>query len=98
MTTDLYSLADSVFDEKSFLQFLMALSADWEKASKIEKAKPSASFSSGALGWENGSVGAVFDAAASWGTASIDGLKHYEKPENHWRRAAHIIHAGKFYE
>jgi len=75
MTTDLYSLADSVFDEKSFLEFLMSLSADWEEENKMEKANQSASFSTGALGWENGSVGAVLDAAASWGIASIDGLK-----------------------
>jgi hypothetical protein len=98
MATDLYALADSVSDENSFLQFLQALANDWEEEQSLEITNPSSPYSSGALGWENGSVGAVLDAAVSWGTASIDGLKHYEKPENPWRRAAHIIHAGKFYE
>lgn len=98
MTIDLYALADSVSDEKSFIQFLAALAADWEEEQELEKSTPSSPYSSGALGWENGTVGTVLDAAASWGSASIEGLTHYEKPQNPWRRAAHIIHAGKFYE
>ncbi|MGZ5050174.1 MAG: hypothetical protein ACXWAS_03850 [Methylobacter sp.] len=98
MAIDLYVLADSVFDEKSFLHFLAALAADREEEQALEKSNPSSPYSSGALGWENGSVGAVLDAAVSWGNASFEGLAHYEKPQNPWRRAAHIIHAGKFYE
>ncbi|WP_200953083.1 MULTISPECIES: hypothetical protein [unclassified Rhizobacter] len=32
-------------------------------------------------GW-NRTFGALLEAAASWGEASIDGLRFYEKPEN----------------
>ena len=98
MAIDLHSLADEVNDERSFLKFVASLAADWEAERLIEAKNPSCDYASGALGWENGSVGAVFEAAAAWGEASIDGLPLYEKPTNPWRRAAHILHAGKFYE
>lgn len=98
MAIDLYALADEVSDEESFLQFIIALAADWEEERKIEATKPSEPYSSGALGWENSTIGTMLDAAASWGKASIDGMRFYEKPLNPWRRAAHILHAGKFYE
>jgi hypothetical protein len=98
MAIDLYALADSVSDEKSFLQFLAALAADWEEEQTLEKSTPSSPYSSGALDWENGSIGAMLDAAAAWGTSTVHGAPRYEKPENPWHRAAHIIHAGKFYE
>ena len=98
MAIDLHAPADSVSDEKGFLQFLAALAADWEEEQALEKTNPSSPYQSGVLGWENGSISAFLDAAESWGTASIDGLIYYEKPENPWRRAAHIMRAGKFYE
>ncbi|MDT4329116.1 MULTISPECIES: DUF7660 family protein [unclassified Methylomonas] len=98
MATDLFQLADTVHDEKTFLAFVEALHADWEDENEKERKTPSPPFSSGANGWENGSVGAFLDAAASWGKASSQGLSTYTKPENPWRRAAHILHAGKFYE
>jgi len=98
MAIDLHALAEQVNDEESFLRFLAAVAADWEEEREIEAAKPSGPHSSGALGWENGTVGAVLDAAVRWGEASINGLQFYQKPGNPWRRAAHIIHAGKFYE
>lgn len=95
---DLYALADEVDDEASFLRFVAALAADWDEEREIEAARPSSPYSAGPLGWENGTVGSVLEAAARWGEASIGGLKLYEKPTNPWRRAAHILHAGKFYE
>ena len=98
MAIDLYALADSVSDEKTFLQFLAALAADWEEEQALEKLNPSSPYSSGALGWENETLGEALDAAVSWGNATIEGLPHHEKPQNPWRRAAHIIHASKFYE
>ena len=98
METDLFQLADTVHDEKSFLDFVEALSADWENENEIENKISSPPFSAGANGWEHGEVGAFLDAAASWGKSSINGLATYTKPENPWRRAAHILHAGKFYE
>jgi hypothetical protein len=98
MATDLHARADQVNDEESFLRFLAALAADWQQEREMEAVKPSGPYSSGALGWENGTVGAVLDAAVRWGEASIGGLRFYEKPANPWRRAAHILHAGKFHE
>lgn len=98
MQVDLHALADSVTDERSFLEFLAALAADWADEQELEKASPSSRYTAGALGCENGSVGTVLDAAYRWGTDSLNGLDFYEKPENPWRRAAHILFAGKFYE
>jgi len=98
MARDFHELADQVHDEKSFIEFVAALASDWEDEQVIEAATPSSPYSAGALGWENGTVGAFLERASSWAEASINGLKFYEKPSNPWRRAAHILHAGKFYE
>ncbi len=95
---DLHALADAVFDEYSFLQFLEALASDWEAAQRQERTAPGSPYGPGALGWENGTVGAMLSAAVAWGQASASGLVHYETPDNPWRRAAHLLHAGKFYE
>ena len=98
MANDLYQLADQVHDEQSFIEFVAALSADWEEEREIESKSPSSPYAAGALGWENGTIGAFLERASSWAEASVNGLKFYEKPSNSWRRAAHILHAGKFYE
>jgi hypothetical protein len=98
VSIDLHALADQVQDEVGFLRFVIALAADWEEEQKLEAESPSSPYASGALGWENGTIGAALDASARWGEASIEGLRFYEKPSNPWRRAAHILHAGKFYE
>jgi hypothetical protein len=98
MATDLHALADHVADEVTFLRFVAALAADWEAEREIEKFNPPEPYAKGALGWENGTIGNFLDAAAAWGEASIDGLHLYQKPSNPWRRAAHILLAGKFYE
>lgn len=98
MARDFHELADQVHDEQSFIEFVAALASDWEEEQVIEAATPSSPYSAGALGWENGTVGAFLERASSWAEASINGLKFYEKPSNPWRRAAHILHAGKFYE
>lgn len=98
MATDLFHLADAVHDEETFLAFVEALHADWEDVKEIESRAPSPPFGSGVNGWENGSLGAFLEAAAAWGKASAQGLPSYRRPDNPWRRAAHILHAGKFYE
>ena len=98
MPIDLRALSDSVHDEVTFIQFLTALATDWHEEQMVEMEKPLSPYSPGALGWENGTIGAMLEAAAEWGNASINGLEVYEKPENPWRRAAHILYAGKFYE
>lgn len=89
---------EAVNDESSFIEFIAAVAADWETEQEIESANPSSRYSSGALGWENGSIGTFLDASCRWACASAQGLKFYEVPENPWRRAADIIFAGKGYE
>ena len=96
--TNLYALADSVHDEKGFIDFLYALAADFNAEREIEKITPSNPYGPGALGWENIRVDHVLESAARWGEDSIDGMSAYEKPTNPWRRAANIMLAGKFYE
>ena len=98
MTKDLYQLADNVETEQDFLGFVEALMQDRSDEEKKEKVKPSSPYSSGANGWENGKIVSFLDAAVAWGQSSINGLEFYEKPSNPWKRAAHIMHAGKFYE
>lgn len=98
MARDLHELADQVHDEQSFIEFLAELAADWEEEREIGGKTPSSPYSSGALGWENGTIGSFLERAGSWAEASVNDLKFYEKPSNPWRRAAHILHAGKFYE
>lgn len=98
MTIDLHALADTVNDEQGFLRFLSALAADWREERDIEAVKPSSPYGAGALRWENGTIGAMLEAAADWGGASIDGLPLYTKPANPWCRTAHILLAGKYYE
>lgn len=89
---------EAVVDEQSFTEFLVALATDWEAEQEIESTHPSSPYSSGALGWENGTIGAFLDASCRWGSASANGLRFYQVPQNQWRRAADIIFAGKGYE
>ena len=98
MAIDLHAAVERVSDEKTFLEFIALLADDWNEEREIEQQRPSSPYGAGALGWENGTVGAFLDAVHRWGTTSINGLKFYEKPENPWRRMAQVLHAGKFYE
>lgn len=101
MKFDIETMLDTVIDEQSLLVFMEALSADWEDERQQELISSSAPYSSGANGWENSTIGAYLDAAASWGRASINGLPKnaaYEKPENPWQRVAQILYMGKIYE
>lgn len=95
---NLYKLADSVENEADFVKFIEALILDKINEEEKESVSPSSPYGAGANGWENGSIVAFLDAATTWGQASVNGLQYYEKPSNPWRRAAHILHAGKFYE
>lgn len=98
MNRRLREALEAVEDEQSFIQFLGALATDWEAEQEIESVHPSSPYSSGALGWENGTIGALLDASCRWGSASTNGLRFYQVPDNPWRRAADIIFAGKEYE
>lgn len=67
MSIDLRALSDSVHDEATFLRFLTALATDWHEERVVEMANPSPPYSPGALGWENGTIGAMLEAAAGGG-------------------------------
>ena len=95
--SDLNRLADEVYDEPSFVAFLASLASDWDDSERKEAMKPSSPYGATANGWENGSIGSFLDAASAWAGASSHHPNH-EVPENPWRRAAQILHAGKFYE
>jgi hypothetical protein len=87
---------EQVVDRATFVEFLEILSEDWCEEEEIEKAKPSPSYSAGALGWENGSIGTFLDAAAAFGKSDIaNAIPQHSNP---WRAAAQIILAGKWYE
>ncbi len=94
---ELHDLADSVETEEDFLNFLAALMHD-KHDEETKRSNQAAPFAAGPNGWENGSISAFLDASVAWGRASMDGMTSYQKPVNPWRRAAHILHAGKFYE
>ncbi len=95
---DLYELADKVETEEDFLKFLGELMKDREDETKKEGSKPSKPYGPGPNGWENTDIESFLEAAIAWANASIKGLEFYDKPSNPWKRAAHILHAGKFYE
>ncbi|WII36042.1 DUF7660 family protein [Paenibacillus thiaminolyticus] len=79
----LFELVDEVTDEKSFLHFMNELRKD-----RINHKEE----------WENESIEAFLEAANEWGLTSIDGLSYYNKPDNPWKRCAHILYMGKIYE
>lgn len=98
MPRDVYELVEKVVDEATFIDFVSALAEEWETAQYHEAADPASPYGLGALGWENPSLGRFLEAAASWGEASAEGLEGYEPPANPWRRVAHMLCAGKYYE
>ena len=103
---DLHALADAVVDELSLIRFVFALAEDWEDERRKESVTPSSPYGPGANGWENGTIGAFLESAASWADSTRLGLADrtplgqppYQPPDNPWRRCAHILLAGKFYE
>ena len=90
-------LVEVVCDEESFLRFLVALSEDWELERAIEKKSPSPPYCPGALGWENGTIGAFLESASAWATDCKRG-GYVVSDANPWLRAAKILLAGKYYE
>lgn len=98
MAKRLSDALERVIDERSFVEFLTQLSVDWLTEREIEAAALPTPYSRGALGWENGSIGAFLDAACEWAEASKHGLEFYSPPENPWKRVADILMMGKIYE
>lgn len=94
----LWELVERVDDEQSFIDFVAALAADRDDDKRKEQESPSSPYGPSPNGWKNGSIEAFLGAAAAWGESSINGLPLLPKSTNPWRRAADILHAGKFYE
>ncbi len=82
---------ERVSDEATFCEFLQALATDWFQEQEIEKGEPGSTYGSGALGWENGTIGEFL------GAASV-GLHRRLDETNVGRRAAEIMWVGKIYE
>jgi hypothetical protein len=95
---DLISEADKVADELAFLRLLRRMATDWEDERRKELATSRSPYSAGANGWENGSIGHFFEAAAAWAEATSRTANVGSEISDAWRRAANIILAGAFYE
>ena len=95
---ELWEVLQSVCDEESFLQFLLALRDDREASIAQEKVAPSSPYGPDARDWENTTIERFFDSAVAWARASAHGTAMYTKPDNPWRRCADILYAGKIYE
>ena len=85
------------------MRFLAALKDDWYDEQAKERVNPSSPYEPGANGWENGTLGAFLEAAIAWASdisaerwAEVSGDQ--ASLENAWRRVAHMLLAGKYYE
>ncbi len=92
------SVLDLVHDEKTFLEFLLALSKDREDEVRKEILNPSNPYGPGANGWENGSIENFLEAAHACGTARFDHKATTSPEYNPWKSAAEILYSGKYYE
>ncbi|MEO1722375.1 MAG: hypothetical protein AAFR84_08240 [Pseudomonadota bacterium] len=93
---DLETRLKEVRDEASFLDFLAALSDDWERARRLEARVPSSPCAS-MHGWENTDIGSFFEAAVAAATDDA-AVSVPEDSANTWRMAATILYLGKAYE
>ena len=97
MLLSLDQLLEAVVDESTFVKFIAALGVDFAAEKALEANQPSASWGPGAIGWENSTVDAVFESAVAWANDTRDNEVDLAN-QNPWKRCAHIIYAGKFYE
>lgn len=83
MKKTLFQIVNEVNDETSFLNFLHELKKD---------------STTNESDWANVTIETFLEAAHEWGQVSRNGLQHYSKSENPWKRCAEIIYMGKIYE
>lgn len=95
---DLFQALQSVHDEDTFLQFLLALRDDREASVAQEEATPSSPYGPDAGGWENTTIERFLGTAVRWARDSVNGNPFYQRPDNPWRRCADILFAAKSYE
>jgi hypothetical protein len=91
--TDLIALLDQVANRESFLDFVKALAADRAGEVAKERENPSNPWSSGANGWQNGTIETFLDAAIAW---AVDSQRLPDEPS--WRAFATFLYCGKIYE
>ncbi|PKM20845.1 MAG: hypothetical protein CVV11_05005 [Gammaproteobacteria bacterium HGW-Gammaproteobacteria-15] len=95
---ELEKLLDRVSDEESFLRFVRALQADRQDEVEKKMRNPSSSYSSGANGWENGSIESFLDAAIAWAEDSNFGDSQNLSGASVWKKVATFLYCGKTYE
>lgn len=98
MIHDLISTAEKVTDEGSFVRLLQLMAATWEDQQAKEKRNPPSPYSTGANGWESGSIGQFLESAAAWAEDTSSGADLASNASDAWRRAAMIMLVGAFYE
>ncbi|MCK7595645.1 DUF7660 family protein [Pseudomarimonas salicorniae] len=87
-----------VTDAESFLEFARSLLAEREAEVEMEKSNPSAPFSRGQRGWENGTIEAFLGAAIRWAEDTDFGKRQGVEPDDHWYQFALFLYLGKIYE
>lgn len=98
MSKEIDDLIESVRDEQSFLEFVKALYIDRQIELEKEKIDPSSPYSSGADGWENGTIEDFLESAHAWALDTNFGANQELEEALPWRRFAQFLYAGKFYE
>ena len=94
----LFQALESVLDEETFLEFLLALRDDREASVAQEKVTPSSPYSPEARDWENTTIERFLDNAVRWARDSVNGNPFHTRPDNPWRLCADILYAAKGYE
>jgi hypothetical protein len=95
---ELYQALESVRDEETFLQFLLALRDDRVGSIAEEELTPSWPYGPDAGGWENTTIERFLEAAVRWARDSVNQNTFYQKADSQWRRCADILFAAKSYE
>jgi hypothetical protein len=88
---DLDKLLEEVDSKESFFHFVEALKKDKVDEEQKEAINPSSPYSSGANGWENGTIVNYLDALHAFGNDS-------SSIELSWKSFALLLYSGKFYE
>lgn len=85
-------LLGEVVDRETFVDFVLALAAERERAEKLERENPQRYCIDGALGWKNADVSAYLHASLS----GLEGEPQSLQPS--WYEFARILYSGKVYE
>jgi len=87
-------MVERVDSKESFLEFVVALSADLEASRVAEQVSPSSPFGPAARGWENPDLGRFLDAMVAW----TDDMGERVPTAASWRTFAEMLCAAKVYE